>query len=252
MGKRKLWFAISGAVILISAVSLAVRGLNFGIDFKGGTQMSFVTAAPQSISSVRTLTSKVGEGDAVIQGTGNPINGNYKGFQVRMRSLSNSQENSLTNDLKSSMQAQIQQVTNISSSFGRQIADAAILAIVVSLLLIVLYIWIRFQFKFAVPVIAALIHDIVITVGVYSLTGREVTTSTVAAVLTVLGYSIYDTIIIFHRIKENIPLMRRSPSCSRWPGHWRRRDSRTTRAGTLPGPRRGAAPWPPRPGGESR
>jgi SecD/SecF fusion protein len=210
MGKRYLWFAISGAVILISAVSLAVRGLNFGIDFKGGTQMSFVTPSAQSISSVRTQTSKVNEPDAVIQGTGVPINGNYKSFQVRMRSLSNSQQNRLTSNLERSMQAQIRQVTNISSSFGRQIADAAILAIVVSLLLIVLYIWIRFQFKFAVPVIAALLHDIVITVGVYSLTGREVTTATVAAVLTVLGYSIYDTIIIFHRIKENIPLMRRA------------------------------------------
>src|SRR5207247_3574002 len=69
---------------------------------------------------------------------------------------------------------------------------------------------IRFQFKFALPVIAALVHDIVITIGVYSLTGREVSTATVAAVLTVLGYSIYDTIIIFHRTKENIPLMRRA------------------------------------------
>jgi SecD/SecF fusion protein len=210
MGKRYLWFAISGAVILISAVSLGARGLNFGIDFKGGTQMTFVTPTPKSISGVRALASKVGESDAVIQGTGTPVNGNYKGFQLRTRSLSSGKQNTLTNDLKSSLHAQIRQVTNISSSFGRQIANSAILAVIVSLLLIVLYIWIRFQFKFAIPVIAALVHDIVITVGVYSLTGREVTTATVAAVLTVLGYSIYDTIIIFHRIKENIPLMRRA------------------------------------------
>jgi SecD/SecF fusion protein len=79
------------------------------------------------------------------------------------------------------------------------------------MLLIVLYIAIRFDYKFAVPVIIALLHDVVITVGVYSLTGREVTNSTVAAVTTVLGYSIYDTIIIFDRIRENVPLMRRAP-----------------------------------------
>src|SRR5205823_4072308 len=106
--------------------------------------------------------------------------------------------------------AQNYQITNVSSSFGRQIARSAIVAIIVSLLLIVLYIAVRFDLKFAAPVIVALVHDIVITVGVYSLTGREVSNSTVAAVLTVLGYSIYDTIIIFDRIRENIPLMRRS------------------------------------------
>ena len=99
---------------------------------------------------------------------------------------------------------------NVSESFGRQIARSAIIAIIVSLFLIVLYLAIRFDLKYALPVIVALVHDIVITVGVYSLTGREVTTSTVAAVLTVLGYSIYDTIIIFDRIRENMPLMRRA------------------------------------------
>jgi SecD/SecF fusion protein len=98
----------------------------------------------------------------------------------------------------------------VSSSFGRQIARSAVIAVIVSLLLIVLYIAVRFGLKFSGPVIAALVHDIVITVGVYSLTGREVSNATVAVVLTVLGYSIYDTIIIFDRIRENIPLMRRS------------------------------------------
>ena len=112
-------------------------------------------------------------------------------------------------DLKKSVKADAFGVKNVSSSFGRQIAKSAILAIIVSLLLIVGYISIRFQWQFAVPAIVALIHDILITVGIYALLGREVTTATVAAVLTVLGYSIYDTIIIFDRIRENIPLMKR-------------------------------------------
>jgi SecD/SecF fusion protein len=101
-------------------------------------------------------------------------------------------------------------VKNVSSSFGRQIARSAVIAILFSLLVITLYITVRFKgLAFAVPVIIALLHDLLITVGVYSLTGREVTEATVAAVLTVLGYSIYDTIIIFDRIRENIPIMRR-------------------------------------------
>ena len=102
-------------------------------------------------------------------------------------------------------------VKNVSSSFGKQIARSAIIAVLFSLLVITLYIAVRFKgIAFAVPVIVALIHDVVITIGVYSVTGREVTESTVAAILTVLGYSIYDTIIIFDRIRENIPIMRRA------------------------------------------
>ena len=99
---------------------------------------------------------------------------------------------------------------NVSESFGRQIANNALLAIVVSLLLIVAYISVRFQWKYSVGVLVALAHDVVITIGIYALTGREVTTATVAAVLTVLGYSIYDTIIVFDRMRENVPLMRRA------------------------------------------
>jgi SecD/SecF fusion protein len=102
-------------------------------------------------------------------------------------------------------------VKNVSSSFGRQIARSAVIAIIFSLLVITLYITIRFRgLAFAIPVIAAMLHDVLITVGVYSVTGREVTEATVAAVLTVLGYSIYDTIIIFDRIRENVPIMRRA------------------------------------------
>ena len=100
---------------------------------------------------------------------------------------------------------------NVSGTFGHQIAIDAIYAIIVSLLLITIYIGIRFDLKFAIPVILAMLHDIAITIGVYSLVGKEVTVDTVAAVLTVLGYSIYDTIIIFDRIRENVPLMRRAP-----------------------------------------
>ncbi len=99
---------------------------------------------------------------------------------------------------------------SVSSSFSRQIARGAILAVIVSFALIMLYISLRFQWRFAVPILRTLFSDILITLGVYAFSGREVTTATVAAVLTVLGYSIYDTIIVFDRVRENIPLMRRA------------------------------------------
>jgi SecD/SecF fusion protein len=199
-------------IIVVGAVSLGVRGLNLGIDFKGGTQVTFKTPKPVSLTDVRNQAKAIGQNDAVIQGRGKTFGSDsYENFQMRMKSLTQANQNKLGNDLKTSYGQNISiQITNVSSSFGRQIARSAIIAVLVSLLLIVLYIAVRFDLKFAGPVIVALLHDIVITVGVYSLTGREVSNATVAAVLTVLGYSIYDTIIIFDRMRENIPLMRRS------------------------------------------
>src|SRR5207302_7551661 len=137
-------------------------------------------------------------------------NSRYTAFQVRTKALSGPKLNKIENDLKDQAQATALGVTTVSSSFGSQIARAAILAIFVSLALVVIYIAIRFDFKFAVPVILAMVHDVLVCIGIYALSHREVTSSTVAAILTVLGYSIYDTIIIFDRIRENIPLMRRS------------------------------------------
>jgi SecD/SecF fusion protein len=137
------------------------------------------------------------------------VNGKYTTWQVRTRSLSQLQQNSFQADLKQQVGAYASGTKNVSSSFGHQIAWDAFWGIIVSLALIVVYIALRFDFKFAIPVIVAMLHDIVITVGVYSLAFKEVSVATVAAVLTVLGYSIYDTIIIFDRVRENIPLMRR-------------------------------------------
>ena len=206
MRRRRLWFAISAVVIAIGAVSLGVRGLNLGIDFKGGVQITFSTPNPTSQGVVQTLVAQPG---SVVQGTGHATSaGKYKSFQVRIKKLKPAQQATLSNKLTNDLHAQKLGVKNVSSSFGRQIANNAVLAIIFSLLLITLYATLRFDWKYAVPVIVAMLHDVVITVGVYSLTGREVTSDTVAAVLTVLGYSIYDTIIIFDRIRENVPIMR--------------------------------------------
>jgi SecD/SecF fusion protein len=210
MKRRYLWFAISGVVIALGIGALAVRGLNLGIDFKGGTQVVFKTPGYTSLASVRDQAATIGQSDAIIQGKGSSQGDSYKSFQIRTRSLSPTQQNTLSDDLQAKLKAESIGIQNVSSSFGRQIARNAIWAILVSLFLIIVYIAIRFDFKFALPVIIALIHDLLITVGIYALSGSEVTTATVAAVLTVLGYSIYDTIIIFDRVRENIPLMRGS------------------------------------------
>ena len=212
MRRRNTWFAISGVVMAIAIVALGVRGLNLGIDFKGGTQVTFDTPQAQPVDQVRSDARSIDSSlaNAQIVGRGPSTNGEYKSFQIRTETLNPAQTNELRTGLESQLKATHYGSQTVSESFGRQIARSAIIAIIFSLVLIVLYLAIRFDLKYALPVIIALLHDLVITIGVYALTGREVSTATVAAVLTVLGYSIYDTIIIFDRVRENVPLMRRS------------------------------------------
>jgi SecD/SecF fusion protein len=212
VGKRRIWFGISAAALLIGAVSMGTRGLNLGIDFRGGTQMAFQTASAQPLGVVQSIFSRHGLGDAVVQGRGQQRADGFTQFQIRTRHLTNAQEAVITRDLRHQAELRGQpNVNTVSASFGGQIAHDAILAILVSLALIVAYLSLRFGPRFALPVIVALLHDIAVTVGIYSISGREVSTATVAAILTVLGYSIYDTIIVFDRIRENVPLMRRRP-----------------------------------------
>jgi len=210
IGRRRIWFAFSGVVVAASILAILIQGLNLGIDFRGGTQVTFRTPEATSLEEVRGQAAQIGQQGAVIQGRGASVDGQYTSFQIRTESLTIDEQNTLEQELSSTLGATAFGAKNVSESFGRQIANSALFAIIVSLLLIVIYISVRFQWKYSIGVLVALAHDVVITVGVYALTGREVSTATVAAILTVLGYSIYDTIIIFDRIRENVPLMRRA------------------------------------------
>ncbi|HLB18545.1 MAG TPA: protein translocase subunit SecD, partial [Gaiellaceae bacterium] len=152
MRKRYLWFAISGAIVLLGTGALVFRGLNLGIDFKGGTQLSFKTPVPQTTGAVRVIMSDQGYADAVIQGRGKSTsNGGYKSFQVRTKALSGDKLTKVTRELGDKLQATAPGATTVSSSFGRQIAKSAIIAVLFSLFLVVLYIAIRFDLKFAGP-----------------------------------------------------------------------------------------------------
>src|SRR5436309_2224069 len=158
MRRRHLWFAISGVIIVVGAVSLGVRGLNLGIDFKGGTQVTFKTPKPVSLTDVRNQAKDIGQNDAVIQGRGKTFGSDrYENFQMRMKSLSEGNQNKLGDDLTSRFQATNSQITNVSSSFGRQIARPAIVAVNVALLLIALSSASRSDLKSAGPVLAPLL-----------------------------------------------------------------------------------------------
>jgi SecD/SecF fusion protein len=212
VGKRRIWFTIAGILIAISIGSLIFKGLNLGIDFRGGTQMTLETQQPTAVADVRQKLDGLGLSDAVVQGRGQELEGGrFEEFQIKTEPLSNAEQIRLTGQLESGdVSGQVEGVRNVSASFSEQILRGAIYSVLISFFLITIYISLRFQWRFAVPILRTIANDGLIALGIYSLSGREVSAATVAAFLTIIGYSIYDTIIIFDRVRENLPLMRRS------------------------------------------
>jgi SecD/SecF fusion protein len=216
MGASKWFFSMSGTILLIGALAIGGKGLNLGRDFKGGTRIVTAFVKPVSESEVASVVTKAGYPDAEVQKVTNASVGGT-GYQISMKTLrpekvdqvqaaldqrfGNGPSHPGTKDFSSS---------SIGPTFGKTVANSAVIAIIASLLVISAYVALRFEWKYAVPVLIALMHDLLITAGVYSLTGREVTTATVAALLTILGYSLYDTIIVFDRVRENVPRMPRA------------------------------------------
>ncbi len=210
MGKSKWFFSMSGIILLIGALSIGGKGLNFGIDFTSGTRITTALAQPASDSQVRSLLQANGINDAKIQRVVNKDLGSNV-VQISTEQLQPTKVDSVKARLDAAFGGTSSfSSTSVGPTFGKTVANNAIVAIIASLLVISAYIALRFQWKFAVPVLIALMHDILITGGIYSLTGREVTSATIAALLTILGYSLYDTIIVFDRVRENMPRMPRA------------------------------------------
>jgi SecD/SecF fusion protein len=215
-GASRWFFSISGVILVVSALSFATNQLNFGIDFESGTKINVALAEPASVDDVRSSLSDAGVADVEavkVQQVEQPDFG-ANVFQI---------QGTIAPDEVGKVQSQLNgdfgfeggedqgfQSQSVGPTFGQQIARSAGYAIAFSLLLIAAYVAFRFEPKYAIPVMIAVIHDILITAGVYSIVGREVTSGTVAAFLTILGYSLYDTIIVFDRVRENVPRLPRA------------------------------------------
>jgi SecD/SecF fusion protein len=211
MGNSKWFFSMSGAILVAGALAIAGIGVNFGIDFESGSRIKTPLEKPASVDQVREVMRQFGAGDAKIQTVKDPDLGNNV-VQISTKTLQPAKVDQIRAALDQRFGVRQGDFTSesIGPTFGAQIARTAGIALIASLILISLYIMMRFEVKYSVPVLIALAHDILITGGVYALTQREVTTSTVAALLTILGYSLYDTIIVFDRIRENAPRMPRA------------------------------------------
>jgi SecD/SecF fusion protein len=224
MGHKKWWFTISAILIAAGLISLFAKGggnpangLNYGLEFKEGTRLNVAFVEKPSLGEVRTVISQAGYPDAQLQETPNVAGSQQAGFQIQTETLTPAQQGELKAKLNEAFTiaqangTEIFSLETVGATFGRQVVSSSLKAVGIALLLILIYVTFRFQWKFAVGAISAEIHDLLIVVGVYSLTGREVTTATIAAVLTILGYSLYDTVIVYDRIRENQSKLGRIP-----------------------------------------
>jgi preprotein translocase subunit SecF len=209
-GRWRRWFAISGLVILIGFISLGVRGLNFSIDFKGGTTWEVPTTA--SVSAVRGALGGInGFGSQLSQATIQTLTDRQTNKRiVKVEAPATATANSTEVAAVTSSLAKLAhtttnnvQLNDIGPSWGSDITNKAVRAVIIFLVVVSAYIWLRFEAKMALAALVALLHDILVTVGIYSLSGFQVSPDTVIAFLTILGYSLYDTIVVFDKVQEN-------------------------------------------------
>jgi preprotein translocase subunit SecF len=200
VGRKRLWYAISGLILLISIVAVVVRGLSFSVDFKGGAVFTFPSSST-TLSQVQNAVESGGVSGAIVQQT----HGQQNGWQIQTKSLTGAQTVALEKTLsgKLGVNSDAISVTTVGPSWGSQISGKAIEALIAFLIVIVIYLSIAFEWRMAVAAFVALAHDIMITVGVYALAGFQVSPATVIGLLTILGYSLYDTVVVFDKVREN-------------------------------------------------
>jgi preprotein translocase subunit SecF len=200
IGSRRRWYAASGVLLLICILSFGIRQFNLGIEFSGGTQFQFKAPAAVSVQQVTDVTEKAG---AQVPDTPQIVGkGDTRQFVVKTSELSPQQATTIEKSLEQAFGQDVS-VGQVSSSWGSDVTTKAIRALVVFLVAVCIFIAIRFEARMAAAAIVALLHDLVLSAGIYSLVGFEVTPSTVVGLLTILGFSLYDTVVVFDKVDEN-------------------------------------------------
>lgn len=203
LGHRKVFLTVAAVLVVASFAVVGVKGLNFGIEFVGGTSVTMPATEGVGTEELRAAFADAGEPDAVIQSTN--TNGE-DGFLVRTTTTSAEDAAATANRVAEQLGLATQdiQVTTIGPDWGASVIQSSLIAFLVSIVLIIVYIAFRFEYKMGVTAVVALLHDLVIVVGIYALVGREVNPNAIAALLTIMGYSLYDKVVVFHRINDNM------------------------------------------------
>jgi preprotein translocase subunit SecF len=203
VGKWRRWVLLSTVVIVVGLVGLGFRGLSLSIDFKGGSQFTFPDKG-FSTSQVTDLVTANGAPNPVVQKLSD-IQGKNPQYQVQTKTLDSTASAALVNAISSKFDIPKSDISidTIGSSWGSQITHKAVESLIIFLLAIIVYLSLRYEWKMAAAAIVALVHDLVVTVGIYALVGFDVSPSTVIGLLTILGYSLYDTVVVFDKVREN-------------------------------------------------
>ena len=202
VGRQRTWYAMSGAILLVSVIALLVRGLNFSLEFKGGSSFTFPPTASTSQDAISRVVNAAGGSNASVQYSSSP---SLHQWTVQTGVLTSAVSQHVTSALASAFhlaQSSIA-VQFVGPTWGGQITSKAVEALIIFLVVIVIYLSIAFEWRMAVAAFVALLHDILITVGVYALTGFSVSPTSVIGLLTILGYSLYDTVVVFDKVREN-------------------------------------------------
>jgi len=210
--RAKLWLGISGFMMVLAVVSFMVQGLNFGIDFQGGTSIRTQAEAPIVVSEYRDAIDPLELGDVSITEVFDPsFEENQNVAMIRIQAQVG--EESVTNETIGQVQTALQAmdptltftaVESVGPKVSGELIQTAFIAVALSVLAILLYIWLRFEWQFAVGAVLALVHDVVLTVGVFSELQIKFDLAIIAAILTIVGYSINDTVIVYDRVRENL------------------------------------------------
>ena len=207
-GHRTWWFLLSSIIIIAGIVCMVVRGFNFGIDFTGGTIIDLKFDQPVTIADVRTSLGKYGLDGSTIQlsGAQSDVTAS-EDVMIRTTDLEEDQRKEVMATLKDDVgNYTVLREEKVGATIGGELIANAVEALLISWVLIIAYVAYRFEWKFGVAAVLALVHDILVVLGVFALTQRQIDSSFIAALLTIVGYSINDTIVIFDRIRENLKL----------------------------------------------
>ncbi len=202
VGKRKIAFVFSAALVILSVIVFLVQGLNFGIDFRGGIMVEAQTNGPANIPELRAITSNLGLGEVQLQEFGAPDD---VLIRVQRQEGAEAEQLAAINILKQGLGDRVSEYRRtefVGPTVGAELIRGAILAVSLALGAILLYIWFRFEWQFGVGAVIALTHDVLTTVGLFAFTQLEFNLATVAAILTIAGYSINDTVVIYDRVRE--------------------------------------------------
>jgi preprotein translocase subunit SecF len=204
VGRQKLWYTISACILVISVVALIFRGLAFSVEFKGGSLFTVPASAAVTQTSLSQVVEANGGTNPTVKEV-RPFNGTKPSWQVQTSQLSTTQSLKIQSAISSKFHIQSSDVsiTTVGSSWGSQVTDHAVEALIAFLIVIVIYLSIAFEWRMAAAAFVALAHDIIITIGVYALTGFQVSPATIIGLLTILGYSLYDTVVVFDKVREN-------------------------------------------------